>query len=134
MKMLRISNARILLATIFVGAAFSMPVQSASAKDMLPLQRGIFVNTQVTCSNASNAYILSYWGDELNSSHVGGYIKKVTKKKKALVVTLALEGDGGVGGNLRKTENWTISVRSKTEFQVTTPRSTNTFRWCSSSM
>lgn len=134
MKMHRISNVRMLVATIFMGAVLSVPVQPASAKDMLPLRRGIFVNTQVTCSNASNAYILSYWGDKLNSSRVVGHIKRVAKKKGGFVVTLALEGDGGMGSNQRSTENWTISARSKTEFQVITPRGTNRFRWCSSKM
>jgi hypothetical protein len=64
----------------FLAAALLLTVAApklASGKDLLPLERGIFVDTDVPCNQRSNASVVSYWGDALNTSPVECKIKKL---------------------------------------------------------
>lgn len=99
---------------------------TAAAKYLLPLAQGIFVDKRVKCTASDNSNTLSFWGNELNSTHVIGTIKKVIRQKQAFVVTLYQEGDEGMGGGLQATVNWTLFVRSPKEFSL----GTDTYRWC----
>ena len=66
------------------------------AADLLPLKRGIFVDTDVKCSERSNATVVSFWGDELNTAKTIGKIRKVVKKGKSYTVDLDIDHmDGG---------------------------------------
>jgi len=62
------------VAILTVMAAFSA---EAIAKDLLPLEQGIYVREDVACDRRSNAAVMSFWGDSLNSSPVRCKIKNL---------------------------------------------------------
>ncbi len=102
----------------------------AVAADLLPLSHGIFVESSVACTSASNATALSYWGDELNSSKVIGTIVKVKKSGESYQVTLDLNIQGESGGK----EDWTIVIKDPRHMRVTSAYGTSSYRWCFSQM
>lgn len=54
---------------IYAGVALgSLASHPAIAKDLLPLERGIFTLAEIACKDRSNADSRSFWGDKLNSS------------------------------------------------------------------
>lgn len=102
----------------------------ASAADLLPLKRGIFVESKVTCSDRSNVNSMAYFGDMLNISHVEGKIQAVEKSGKTYTVRLDLKNDAG------ETEQatWTIAIASPKKMTIKDAYGTTAYRWCANKM
>lgn len=98
--------------------------------DLLPLKRGIFVEKSITCSKRSNATVISYWGNELNSSRTVGTIVKVESDGKDYTVTL----DMNVMGEEYGEEIWNISIKNFQEIKIVGPGRDTEYKWCSEEM
>ena len=112
-------------ATVLIFAA-----QGCFAADLLPLKRGIFVEKPVGCENRSNATVISYWGNELNSNRVIGEIIKIERNGQKYEVTLEMNSMGEPSGK----ELWTLLIDNPKEMSVTAPGRGATYVWCSSQM
>lgn len=109
--------------------ALCLPATSLAA-DKLPLKRGIFVDTSVKCSERSNATVVSFWGDELNTARTVGKIRKVVNKGKSYTVELDLEHmDGG-----KEKSTWRLVIRNPKTLRVTNTFGSWDHRWCSEQM
>lgn len=109
--------------------AFCLPAAGITA-DKLPLKRGIFVDTNVKCSERSNATVVSFWGDQLNTSRTVGHISKVVKKGKSYTVDLDIEHmDGG-----REQTTWSLVIKNSKTMKITNNFGSWDQRWCSDQM
>ena len=114
---------------ILYGLLICLP-SIASAADLLPLKRGIFVEAKVTCSNRSNVNSMAYFGDMLNISHVEGKIQTVERTGKTYTVRLNLSHDTG------ETEQvtWTIAIPHPKKMTIKDSFGTTAYRWCANKM
>lgn len=103
---------------------------AAWAADKLPLKRGIFVDTSVKCSERSNATVLGFWGDELNTARSVGKIRKVVKKGKTYTVELDIEHmDGG-----KEKATWLLVIKNAKAMKINNGFGSWEQRWCSDQM
>jgi len=109
-------------------------VAQAEEVSQLPLRHGIYVEANTVCSDASNATRVSFWGDQLNSAHVVGHIREVPEHDGSFVVTRDLEGDSGMGGNLRERVKDEITIDGPGEFSIENENGVWDYRWCAGSM
>jgi len=122
---------QIALATL-LGVGFGAAAHTQEAT--LPLEQGIYVDVGVRCEDVSNANSISFWGDRLNSAHIVGHIDEVSERAGSYLVTLDLEGDGGMGGNLRERVEWTVAVAESRTLTIENDAGETTYRWCAPSM
>lgn len=109
--------------------ALSLP-GAGMAADKLPLKRGIFVDTKVKCSERSNATVVSFWGDQLNTARTVGHIRKAVKKGKSYTVDLDIEHmDGG-----RAQVTWSLVIKNSKTMKITNSFGSWDNRWCSDQM
>jgi hypothetical protein len=109
--------------------AICLPAAAAAA-DKLPLKRGIFVETSVQCSERSNATVVSFWGDELNTAKAVGKIHRVTKKGKSYAVDLEIEHMDGS----KEKSTWSLVIRNSKSLKITNNFGSWDHRWCSDRM
>ncbi|MBX9458072.1 MAG: hypothetical protein KL863_19740 [Rhizobium sp.] len=109
--------------------ALCLPAASLAA-DKLPLKRGIFVDTDVKCAERSNATVVSFWGDQLNTARTIGTISRVVKKGKSYTVDLDIEHMDG--GKVKTT--WSLVIRNPRTLKVTNSFGSWNHRWCSDQM
>ena len=107
-----------------------MATGPAVGADLLPLSHGIFIESSVGCSNASNATALSFWGDELNSARVIGTIMDVSQKGNVYEVRLDMNSQGQPAGK----EDWQIVIDDPNSMTVTSPYGTQHYNWCFNEM
>lgn len=108
-------------------------LESALATE-LPLKTGIFVLSDIACSDRSNFSAIAYWGDRLNlSPHIESTILSVSNKGKKYEVEVRNTGDFA-GEGLGKTETWRVTVHSSSRLTVTSPYSAGKYRWCADRM
>lgn len=90
----------------------------AENKEVLPLEIGMYVRSTVKCEDASNADILSYNGNGINSAHIVCEIKNAKKHGNTFNLTEKCEGDGGMGGNAKFTQRSTIKITGRVLFSL----------------
>lgn len=127
-------NQRIRLTSALAGFLCIPALVHADAGRALPLTHGIYVDVETQCAEANNSSRGSFWGDQLNSAHVLGHIRDVAAQDGFFIVTVDLEGDSGMGGNLRERTEWKITTEDQEAFTLETEYGTSSYRWCAASM
>jgi hypothetical protein len=105
----------------------------ASGKDLLPLERGIFVDADVPCNQRSNASVVSYWGNALNTSPVECKIKKL----KVDGISYSFTGDcTEIRSDEKFKQPHQLTIKSKREFSLKAWDSDEmtSYRWCAPKM
>jgi len=115
------------IAGVLIVAGLAAPALAAA--DALPLKRGMFVREGASCQEPSNSNAMSFGGRDLSTAHVEGKIVRVEKNGQNYVVTQRLEGDGGMGGNLRGLHKTALRIHSPTRFTVQDDGA-RTYRYC----
>jgi hypothetical protein len=106
---------------------------AASAADLLPLKRGIYVDVHRACKGASNADTLSYWGRDngINAAKVTCRIKAITKTGTGLSLQRtcrSIQFEGSLEDEVRVTILGPTSFVMGGGYRLGVPD--RTFRYC----
>jgi hypothetical protein len=123
--------SRTIAVLILLGSA------SDSADDLLPLERGIYVDAQKACKGASNADTLSYWGGDngINAAKVACTIKGLDKAGASFSLQRtcrAVDFEGSFEDGVRVTIHSPTSFTMSGGYQLGIPD--RTFRYCGKKM
>lgn len=119
---------------ILMLSALALSVSAApSSGNELPLQQGRYVQENVPCEAANNSNSLTILPGQINSAHVAGHIEGVSGDDGIYQVTLALEGDAGMGGERREVVEWTLTVTDPATVAIENEFAASTYRLCSPS-
>jgi hypothetical protein len=103
------------------------------AADMLPLQRGIYVEAGIPCKGASNADTVSYWGDDngINGTRTGCKIKTLHRDGPVYSLNRKCR-QLGFSGSYNDHVKITVLDRTSFKFRARGPFGTTvtTFRYC----
>src|SRR5690606_37840438 len=105
----------------------------AQDRGILPMTHGIYVEANTQCAAAQPANTISYWGDQLNGAHIIGHIRNVEGSGDIYTVTLDLEGDSGMGGDLRDQVEWQIITDEGGALLIDNGTASTLYRWCAAS-
>jgi hypothetical protein len=123
------------LTASIVAAVIWLPANAhAQDEGALPMAHGIYVEADTPCAAAQNANIVSYWGDQLNSAYLIGHIRNVDGSDDIYTVTLDLEGDGGMGGDLRDQVEWLVITDEGDALLIDNGIDSTLYMWCAASM
>lgn len=114
------------IAGILIVAGLATPALSA---DKLPLKRGMFVREGVSCQEPPNADAMSFGGNDLSTAHVEGKIVRVQRNGENYIVTQRVDGDSGMGGNMRGSFKMNLQIHGPTRFTVQ-GSGAGTYRYC----
>lgn len=101
---------------------------------MLPLKHGIFVASDIPCSDPPNAAIRRYDGQGLNGAHTRDCRINVLQKRGAAYEIDQSCVDAGSGPAPRSSERATIEIQDNLTFTLKRGQEGETFRYCAASL
>lgn len=101
---------------------------------VLPLERGIFVASDIDCGDPPNAAIRRYDGEGLNGAHTRACQITVLAKQGASYDVEQSCIDAGSGPAPRSSERLVIEVRDRLSFTLKRGQEGETFRHCAASL
>ena len=110
--------ATIMILRLLVTPMLFLSASGAVAADLLPLTRGIYVREGTPCRGASNANVVSYWGEDngLNVSRTACRIDRMTRSGSAYALHRTCR-EITSGGQFTDRVNLTILGRTSFIFQ-----------------
>lgn len=100
----------------------------------LPLKHGIFVASDIPCSDPPNAAIRRYDGQGLNGAHTRDCRINVLQKRGAAYEIDQSCIDAGSGPAPRSSERATVEIQDNLTFTLRRGSGAETFRYCAASL
>lgn len=100
----------------------------------LPLKHGVFVASDIPCSDPPNAAIRRYDGLGLNGAHTRDCRINVLQKRGAAYEIDQSCIDAGSGPAPRSSERATVEIRDNLTFTLKRGQEGETFRYCAASL
>ena len=100
----------------------------------LPLKHGIFVASDIPCSDPPNAAIRRYDGQGLNGAHTRDCRINVLQKRGAAYEIDQSCIDAGSGPAPRSSERATVEIQDNLTFTLKRGQGGETFRYCAASL